>query len=78
MELSIIILNYKTRGLIRQCLKNLIENMGDLSYEIIVVDNNSNDGIADMLKEKYPEVKFIQTGKNLGSARPRLALRASS
>lgn len=68
MELSIIILNYKTKGLVKQCLKNLIANMGDLSYEIIVVDNNSNDGIEQMLKEKYPEVRFIQSGKNLGFA----------
>jgi GT2 family glycosyltransferase len=68
MELSIIILNYKTKGLVKQCVQNLVENMGNLAYEIIVVDNNSGDGVGEMLKEKYPQVKFIQTGKNSGFA----------
>jgi len=68
MDLSIIILNYKTQGLVKQCLKNLMANMANLAYEIIVVDNNSDDGVEIMLKEKFPEVKFIQTGKNLGFA----------
>ncbi len=68
MELSIIILNYKTRGLTKQCIKNIQENTVGLSYEIIVVDNGSNDGCEQMLKENFTDIKFIQTGKNLGFA----------
>jgi GT2 family glycosyltransferase len=68
VDLSIIILNYKTKGLVKQCIRNVMVSTGDLNYEIIVVDNNSNDGIAEMMKENFPQIKFIQTGKNLGFA----------
>lgn len=68
MQLSIIILNYKTRGLVKYCLKNAIATVKSLDYEIIVVDNGSNDGIEKMLAADFPGVKFVQTGKNLGFA----------
>lgn len=68
MELSIIILNYKTRGLVKQCIRNVMASTAGLDYEIIVVDNGSNDGCEQMLKENFPGIKFIQTGKNLGFA----------
>jgi len=68
MDLSIIILNYKTNGLVKQCVKNIIVATANLDYEIIVVDNDSQDGIQQMLKENFPQVKFIQTGSNLGFA----------
>ncbi|NQT49666.1 glycosyltransferase family 2 protein [Candidatus Kuenenbacteria bacterium] len=66
MELSIIILNYKMRGLVKNCIKSILESEFDVPYEVIVVDNNSNDEIEKMLSEKYPQVRFIQTGANLG------------
>jgi len=66
MQLSIIILNYKTKNLVKQCIKN-IENLGlGLNYEIMVVDNNSKDGIEEMMKEFYSNIKFIQTEENKG------------
>lgn len=68
MELSIIILNYKTRGLVKYCLKNATDTINNLNYEIIVVDNGSDDGISNMLAERFPQVRFLQTGKNLGFA----------
>jgi len=68
MDLSIIILNYKTQGLVKQCIKNVREATDNLDYEIIVVDNGSNDGCEKMMKENFSEIKFIQTGKNLGFA----------
>ncbi len=68
MDLSIIILNYKTKGLVKQCIRNVKVATANLNYEIIVVDNGSNDGIEDMMKENFAEIKFIQTGKNSGFA----------
>jgi GT2 family glycosyltransferase len=66
MLLSIIILNYKTKHLVKQCLKNILAlNLG-IDYEIIVVDNNSGDGIAEMMRENFPAIKFIQTHENRG------------
>jgi len=68
MDLSIVILNYKTKGLVKQCIRNVMVSTANLDYEIIVVDNNSEDGIEEMLSENFPEIKFIQTGNNLGFA----------
>ena len=68
MDLSIIILNYKTKGLVKQCIRNVKVSTANLDYEIIIVDNGSNDGVEEMIRENFPEIKFIQTGKNLGFA----------
>lgn len=69
MDLSIIILNYKTRKLVRYALAHLQQTVSGLSYEIIVVDNDSRDGMEKMIADDFPEVKFIQTGSNLGFAK---------
>jgi hypothetical protein len=68
MDLSIIILNYRTKGLVKQCIRNVMVSTANLNYEIIVVDNDSQDGIEVMMQENFPDIKFIQTGKNLGFA----------
>ncbi|OGF22575.1 hypothetical protein A2Y83_00510 [Candidatus Falkowbacteria bacterium RBG_13_39_14] len=86
MELSIIIVNYKYRDLVKVCLQNLKaalseegsdplpaqagfgggQTQGNLQYEIIVVDNGSNDGIEEMLLKNFPEVKLISLDENRG------------
>jgi len=68
MDLSIIILNYRTAKLVRQCIKTVKLYEPAASYEIIVVDNDSHDGVEEMLRQNYPEVKFVQTGGNRGYA----------
>ena len=65
-EISIIILNYKSARLTRQCIKGIKRYPPKAPYEIIAVDNNSNDGAGEMLKEKYPEVIFIGSKINRG------------
>ena len=50
---SVVILNYKSKGLLKNCVKSIYSNTQDLSYEIIVVDNNSGDGIEEMLKKRF-------------------------
>src|SRR3989344_2777061 len=68
MELSIIILNYKSRGLVRQCLKHLSAVSLAIPHEIIVVDNASNDGVFDMLNREFPSVKQLPLDRNYGYA----------
>lgn len=68
MKLSIIILNYKTRGLLRQCLKAIYQNPPDFSYEVIVIDNNSYDGSQEMTQCEFTSVKFLALDKNYGYA----------
>jgi len=67
MDISIIIVNYKSRGLTLSCLKSIKEaDWSALSHEIIVVDNASNDYLQDILAWQYPEVEFVQSKINLG------------
>ncbi|MEK7652986.1 MAG: glycosyltransferase family 2 protein [Patescibacteria group bacterium] len=65
-EISIIINNYQTRGLLKQCLKGILTYPPSVPYEIIVVDNNSRDGSAEMVKENFPAIKLIEAKENLG------------
>jgi len=68
MTLSIIYINYNTRGLLKQSLKRLFLISPAIDYEVIVVDNNSSDESAEMVIERFPAVKLIRAGKNLGYA----------
>ncbi len=68
MVLSIIILNYKTRNLTKELLKNLLSLNLPFEHEIIVVDNASADGLDAIVKEKFDKVKFIQSKINGGFA----------
>ncbi len=67
MDISIIILNYKSKGLVLNCVKSIKEaDWNSLKYEIIVVDNHSEDSIGEILAWQNPEVKFIASPVNLG------------
>ncbi len=67
MDISFVILNYKSKGLVKNCISSIIKaDLIGLQYEIIVVDNNSEDGIKEMLQENFSEVIFIQSKYNLG------------
>ena len=69
MELSIIIINWHSKKFLKNCLKTIIDNTINLAYEIIVVDNASYDGCETLIKKHFPDVKFIQSNKNLGFAK---------
>lgn len=68
MEVSIIIVNYNTKDLLRNCLNSIINTTSDLSYEIIVSDNNSKDGSVEMIKSEFPKVLLIENEINGGFA----------
>lgn len=69
MNLSIIIVNYKVKDLLDNCLQSIFSNSENIELDIIVVDNNSQDGSVEMVKEKYPQVNLIASSKNLGFAK---------
>lgn len=66
MKLSIIIVSYNVRDLLRQALDSLIDSAEGFEYEIFVVDNASKDKTVEMVKTKYPQVKLIANQQNLG------------
>lgn len=65
-QLSIIIVNYKTKNLLDNCLASIFENSQNIELEIIVIDNNSQDGSVEMIEKKYPQVNLIKSEINLG------------
>lgn len=72
IDLSIIIISFNTREILTDCVKSIIKNTKDLSYEVIVVDNDSKDGSLERIKElseKYPQVRLIASKENLGFGR---------
>lgn len=65
-DVSIIIVNYNTYNLVLQCIESVIKNTKKISYEIIVVDNNSPNREIEKLNEIYPNVKLVLNTKNSG------------
>ncbi|KRE51045.1 glycosyltransferase family 2 protein [Paenibacillus sp. Soil724D2] len=66
MDLSIIVLNYKTRDLTLACLQSVFSSATYYKYEVILIDNASNDGIIPMVNEQYPQVVSIANTNNVG------------
>ena len=64
---SIVIVNWNTRDILFDCLQS-IENQTTRPHEIIVVDNASSDGSADMVRQNFPKVKLIANSGNRGFA----------
>ncbi len=69
MDVSILIVNWNTCSYLRQCLQSIREKAGEISYEVIVVDNASHDGSAAMVEQEFPEVTLCVSNENLGFAR---------
>lgn len=68
MDVSVIIVNWNTRELLRNCLASIIEETRGISYEIIVVDNASADGSAAMCETEFPNATLIANTANRGFA----------
>lgn len=64
--LSIILVHYKTEKLTIDCIKSINEFVNDILYEIILVDNNSNDGSIEIIRKLYPDVSIIVNKRNVG------------
>ncbi|MFH2062722.1 MAG: glycosyltransferase family 2 protein [bacterium] len=68
MDVSIVILNYRSCGLVKQCIKTIKMYPAGCSYEVIVVDNDLADGVGEMLAERFPEVRYVPASGNIGFA----------
>lgn len=77
-ELSIVIVSYNTRDLLRECLQSVQREAAGLSTEIFLVDNSSSDGSPMMVETEFPTVKVIPSAINLGfGAANNLAMQAA-
>lgn len=66
MTLSIIIVNYKSRGLLKQCLRGIYDAKLGMPFEVLVVENCAGDGCETMVQEYFPEVRVILAKHNNG------------
>jgi len=69
VQLTISIVSYNTKALLNNCLDSIYKNIKNISFEVIVVDNNSTDGTIEMLEEKFPRIKLIKNKENVGFAK---------
>lgn len=68
MDLSIVIINWNTRDMLRDCLQTVFDGLGALKAEVIVVDNASTDGSVGMIEAEFPQAVLIANAKNCGFA----------
>lgn len=66
---SIIIISYNTRELLRNCLKSILENHPQFPFDILVVDNASTDESSEMVAAEFQSVRLIKNQNNVGFAR---------
>lgn len=70
VDLSICIVPYESRDYLRDCLRSIRDHTQGASYEIIAVDNHSQDGTVEMLRRDFPDVHLIVNNDNAGFAKP--------
>lgn len=66
LDLSIIIVNYNVKEFLQNLIHSICRAGEKIKYEIIIVDNASDDGSVEFLREKFSELKLIVNEKNLG------------
>lgn len=66
MQVSVIILSYNTKEILKNCLESIFNKKWENQFEFWVVDNASSDGSAEMVAKDFPKVNLIKSDKNLG------------
>lgn len=69
MEVSVSIVNWNRAELLAECLRSVFATTRTIQYEVIVVDNASDDDSVAMVRERYPQVRLINNCENLGFGR---------
>jgi GT2 family glycosyltransferase len=69
MDISVVIVGWNAKHYLELCLGSLAEAPPRRSMEILVVDNASADGSAEMIETRFPHVKLIRSAENLGFAK---------
>ncbi|OGY81704.1 MAG: hypothetical protein A3F54_01425 [Candidatus Kerfeldbacteria bacterium RIFCSPHIGHO2_12_FULL_48_17] len=69
IDVTVVIVNWKVKDFLRRCLVSLYEQTKRLALEVIVVDNDSQDGSVEMIQKEFPQVDLIARKDNLGFGR---------
>jgi GT2 family glycosyltransferase len=69
VDISVCIVNWNCRELLRGCLESLRRQPTSIRWEVIVVDNGSTDGAADMVQCDFPEAALVRNQSNVGFSR---------
>ena len=67
--LSIIIVNFETPDYTLQCIRSIYANPPSQPFEVILIDNGSQDGSFEQIRSEVPQARCIETGQNLGFSR---------
>jgi N-acetylglucosaminyl-diphospho-decaprenol L-rhamnosyltransferase len=77
LDLGVVIVNWNTRDLLRECLRSVYASRGDYNFRVCVADNASGDGSAAMARAEFPQAQLIESPVNVGyPAGNNLGLRA--
>ena len=68
MDLSIVIVNWNTKDLLRDCLKSVWGTLDSITAEVFVIDNASTDGSVEMVLDEFPDTQLIANMDNRGFA----------
>ncbi len=67
-DISVVIVSYRVPELLRACLASVQRETTGCSYEIVVVENASGDGSAELVRSEFPDVRLIALEENVGFA----------
>ena len=65
-DLSLCMVTYKARAVLEDCLESIYGQPHKVTFETILIDNDSQDGTAEMVRDKYPQVRYVQNDSNVG------------
>ena len=68
-RLAVVIVSYNTKEVLRNCLLSLKKVKNEASFEVIVIDNASEDGSFGMVKKEFKWIKIVQNSDNVGFGR---------
>jgi len=68
LDVSVIIVNWNTLDFTINCIKSIFQHTNGVDFEVIVIDNASNDNSAEIIQKTFPEVILIENKKNRGFA----------
>jgi N-acetylglucosaminyl-diphospho-decaprenol L-rhamnosyltransferase len=69
LDISVILISYNTIEMTKMALSRLFASSHDIEMEVIIIDNDSRDHSADVLRQEYPQITLIENEKNVGFGR---------